>query len=152
MISNKHTMSMKKHTWIYIVLIIVLAILCASFWQYGSANHNKMEVMCKSSVNAALEHFEEYSISKNEADYISGIAEFRSYMTAYLCLTNEASSAEYIWCNTLYGEMTLDPEGVKSNIQKLIDALEYLAEDYTHANGFNLIHALTNELTQANNE
>ena len=42
--------------------------------------------MCKSSVNAALEHFEEYEANKEEADYIAGVAEFRTYMTAYLCL------------------------------------------------------------------
>ena len=46
--------------------------------------------MCKSSVNAALEHFEEYETKKEEADIIAGVAEFRTYMTAYLCLEDGA--------------------------------------------------------------
>ena len=31
-------------------------------------------------------------------------------------------------------------------IPELVDALEYLAEDYDHPNGFNLINALNNQL------
>ncbi len=141
---------MKKWSWIWVALIIVLAVICANLWQHKTVEQNDLKVMCKSSVNAALEHFDEYSSNENDANYIAGVAEFRAYMTAYLCLTDEASSAEYIWCNTLYSEMTLHPEKVKTNIQGLIDALEYLAEDYADPNGFNLINNLANELTQGN--
>ena len=48
--------------------------------------------------------------------------------------------------NILYGYMTMKPEEVKANIFDLIDALEYLAEDYDHPNGFNLINALNNKI------
>ena len=102
--------------------------------------------MCKSSVNAALEHFEEYETNKEEADYIAGVAEFRTYMTAYLRLEDGASDADYTWCNILYGDMILNPEKVKAHISELVDALEYLAEDYDHPNGFNLINVLNNQL------
>ena len=66
-------------------------------------------------------------------------------MTAYLCLEDE-SNTDYIWCNTLYGDMILNPEKVKLHIPELLDALEYLSEDYDHPNGFNLINALNNQL------
>ena len=101
--------------------------------------------MCQNSVNAALEHFEKYEANKGESDYIAGVAEFRTYMTAYLCLKAE-SNTDYIWCNTLYGDMILNPEKVKLHIPELLDALEYLSEDYDHPNGFNLINALNNQL------
>ena len=39
-----------------------------------------------------------------------------------------------------------NPEKVKAHIPELVDALEYLAEDYEHPNGFNLINALNNQL------
>ena len=42
--------------------------------------------------------------------------------------------------------MILNPEKVKAHISELLAALEYLAEDYDHPNGFNLINALNNKL------
>ena len=136
---------MKKRTWITTAVILLLIVLCVSLWQYKTFKNDKLEVMCKSSVNSALEHFEEFETGKDEADYIAGVAEFRTYMTAYLCLEDE-SNTDYIWCNILYGDMILNPEKVKAHIPELVDALEYLAEDYDHPNGFNLINALNNQL------
>ena len=129
-----------------IILVIALAVVCVNLWQHKTIEENDLKVMCKSSVNAAMEHFENYQSNGNEVEYISGVAEFRAYMTTYLCLTDEPSDADYTWCNILYGYMTMKPEEVKANIFDLIDALEYLAEDYDHPNGFNLINALNNKI------
>ena len=129
-----------------IILVIALAVVCVNLWQHKTIEENDLKVMCKSSVNAAMEHFENYQSNGNEVEYISGVAEFRAYMTTYLCLTDEPSDADYTWCNILYGYMTMKPEEVKANISDLIDALEYLAEDYDHPNGFNLINALNNKI------
>lgn len=129
-----------------VVIVIALAIVCVNLWQHKTIEENDLKVMCKSSVNAAMEHFENYLAEGNETDYIAGVAEFRAYMTTYLCLTDEPSEAEYLWCNTLYGYMTMNPEAVKANASDLVEALEYLAEDYDHPNGFNLINALNNKI------
>ena len=129
-----------------IILVIALVVVCVNLWQHKTIEENDLKVMCKSSVNAAMEHFENYQSNGSEAEYISGVAEFRAYMTTYLCLTDEPSDADYTWCNILYGYMTMKPEEVKANISDLIDALEYLAEDYDHPNGFNLINALNNKI------
>ena len=136
---------MKKRTWIITAIIILLIVFCVSLWQYKTFKNDKLEEMCQSSVNAALEHFEKYEANKGESEYIAGVAEFRTYMTAYLCLEDE-SNTDYIWCNILYGDMILNPEKVKAHISELVDALEYLAEDYDHPNGFNLINALNTQL------
>lgn len=129
-----------------IILVVALAVGCAYLWQQKTIEENDLKVMCKSSVNSALEHFENYSTTENETDYIAGVAEYRAYMTTYLCITDEPSRAEYLWCNTLYGYMTTKSEEVKAHISDLIEALEYLVEDYDHPNGFNLISALNNQL------
>ena len=134
-----------KKTWITTAIILLLIVFCVSLWLYKTFKNDKLEVMCKSSVNAALEYFEEFETGKDEADYIAGVAEFRTYMTVYLCLEDESNTG-YIWCNILYGDMILNPEKVKAHIPELVDALEYLAEDYDHPNGFNLINALNNQL------
>lgn len=129
-----------------VVIVIALAVVCVNLWQHKTIEEKDLKVMCKSSVNAAMEHFENYQSNGNEAEYISGVAEFRAYMTTYLCLTDEPSDADYTWCNILYGYMTMKPEEVKTNISDLVVALEYLAENYDHPNGFNLINALNNKI------
>ena len=134
-----------------IILVIALSVVCVNLWQHKTVEENDLKVMCKSSVNAAMEHFENYQSNGSEAEYISGVAEFRAYMTTYLCLTDEPSEAEYLWCNTLYGYMTMKPESVKANIADLVGALDYLAEDYDHANGFNLINVLNNKIATMDN-
>lgn len=137
---------MKKKTWILSVVILILTILCANLWQQNTAKENNLKVMCKSSVNSALEHFQAYDFDRKESDYIAGVAEFRTYMTAYLCLADETSDTDYTWCNMLYGYMTLHPDKVKAHIPELVDALTYLAEDYRHPGGFQQIHSLNNIL------
>ena len=129
-----------------LILVIALSVVCVNLWQHKTVEENDLKVMCKSSVNAAMEYFENYQSNGSESEYLSGVAEFRAYMTTYLCLTDEPSDAEYLWCNTLYGYMTMKPDSVKANIADLVDAFKFLAEDYEHPNGFNLINALNNKL------
>jgi len=139
---------MKKQTWIFAVVIIAVLALSANLWQKNTVLSNNMEVMCKGSINAAREHFESFDISNAESDYIAGVAEFRTYMTTYLCIADGESDTDYTWCNILYGDMILNPEKVKKHIPELVEALEYLSEDYDHPNGFNLINALNNQLRE----
>lgn len=137
---------MKRKGLITTAVILLLLALCGYLWQYKTFKNDNLEVMCKSSVNAASEHFKEYEIKGEESDYIAGVAEFRTYMTTYICLKDGESNTDYIWCNTLYGDMILSPEKVKAHISELAEALEYLAEDYDNPNGFNLINELNNRL------
>lgn len=124
---------------------LLLVVFAVFLWQYKTHENDKLESMCNSSVSTALKHFEEFEAEKDEADYIAGVAEFHTYMTAYLCLKNEGNT-DYIWCNILYGDMILHPEKVKAHIAELVDALAYLAQDYDHPNGFNRINELNNQL------
>lgn len=140
---------MKNRTWIATVIILLLVALCVFIWYYKTSKDDKLEVMCKSSITAALEHFQGFETNQKEADYIAGVAEYRTYMTAYLCLADGVSDTNYNWCNILYGDMMLNPEKVKTHISELVEALKYLAEDYDHPNGFNLINALNNQLKTA---
>ncbi len=130
------------------MVILVLLVVCVALWQHQAFKDNQLEAMCKSSINAALEHFEAFNANGNDSDYIAGVAEFRTYMTAYLCLADGESDTDYIWCNTLYGDMTLHSEKVKAHTAELVEALKYLVEDYDHPNGFNLINALNNQLRE----
>ena len=142
---------MKKHQWVVGVLIALLVILCVVFWQQKNAEIAQMTSLCECSAGRALEYFTQYETQGKNSDYIKGVAEFRTFMTAYLYLNGNTSNAEYSWCNSIYGNMVLYPEKVQSNVSGLIEALEYLAADYDNVNGFHLINTYSNELTHGSN-
>ena len=142
---------MKKYNWIAGTLIVLLVIFAVAFWQQKSIERKTMETLCQSSASMALEDFSNYMANGEDSDYISGVANFRSFMNAYQALNDSGSNTEYIWCNSVYGDMLLHPEKVKSNIQGLIDALKHLAKDYNSPNGFNLINVYSNQLTYSDN-
>ena len=75
-----------------------------------------------------------------------GVAEFSSFMDAYLYLNDNTSDTEYTYCNIIYGEMALNPEKVQANMQELIETLTILAEDYTNPNGYIRLNELGNLL------
>lgn len=137
---------MKKRIWVLAAFIVVLLVLCASLFQYQCQKNGKLERMCHSSVDAALNCFEAYAISNDETVYTRGVAEFRAYMQTYFYLIDEEGVSGYLSCEKLYTEMTLHPENVKKHIPELVDALTYLAEDYKHHNGFDLISTLTEQI------
>ena len=141
---------MNKRNFAIGALIIVLIFLCVVLWRQKGAEREKMVSLCEASATMALEDFTNYTVTGEKSYYISGVAEFRSFMTAYLFLNDNVGNAEYTWCNTVYGNMILYPEKVQANVQGIIDALEYLSKDYNDFNGFHLIHVYSNELAHGN--
>ena len=138
---------MKKHTWIIgLVVIVVLFVSCFVLWRQASIEHTRMVDLCQATVYQSLENFREYSAKGDDYLYIYGVAEFRSFMDAYLYLNNNTSDTEYLYCNIIYGEMALNPEKVQANMLELINAMEILAEDYTNPNGYIRLSELGNLL------
>ena len=138
---------MKKHAWmIGLVIIVALSVCCFMFWRQAKVEHSKMVDLCQTSVRQSLENFKKYSAKGEDYLYTYGVAEFRSFMDAYLYLNDNVSDTEYRYCNIIYGEMALNPEKIQENLQGLIDALEILADDYTNPNGYIRLNELGNLL------
>ena len=138
---------MKKHAWIIgLAIIIVVSALCFSLWRQANHEHTRMVDLCQTSARQSLENFKEYSAKGDDYLYTYGVAEFRSFMDAYLYLNDNVGDTEYLYCNIIYGEMALNPEKVQANVQELIEALEILAEDYTNPNGYIRMNELGNLL------
>lgn len=138
---------MKKHAWM--IALIVIAALCVScfvFWRQAGIEHTKMVDLCQGSVRRSLESFKEYAATGDDSLYTNAVAEFRSFMNARLYLNDNASDPEYLYCNIIYGEMTLNPEKVQANMQELTEALTILAEDHTDPNGYIRLNELGNLL------
>ena len=138
---------MKKHTWLIgLIVMVVLSAACFMFWRQANIERTRMASLCQGSVCQSLENFKEYSARGDDSLYIYGVAEFRSFMNAYLCLNDHSSDPEYLYCNIVYGEMALNPEKVQANMQGIMEALAILAEDYTDPNGYIRLNELGNLL------
>ena len=129
-----------------IVFLIVLSIVFAGFlWQCKSleiATH-KEETMCMDGAEAALLHFNEYQKSGKDSEYVAAVAEFRTFMTAYLCLGDKTDDEKYMLCAVLYEQMINNPDHIKTRIPELNVALDYLSEDYESEEGFGIIESLS---------
>ena len=95
----------------------------------------------------AVNCFKTYENDKEEALYMRGVSEFRSYMQTYLSLIEEEDTSGYLRCESLYVEMIGNPEKVKAHIPELIEVFTYLKEDYNHPDGFALLRELNKQLT-----
>lgn len=62
---------------------MLLVILSVVFFTKIDAEHTKLENLCQSRASAALEDFTSYMVTGEDSDYISGVAEFRSFMNVY---------------------------------------------------------------------
>ena len=131
------------------IIMTALALLAVSFfflWQRQQPKVPEMEQLCQHSAVASLQEFQEYEKSGGEAHYWCAVAEFRSFMNAFSYLKEENQQAEYLWCNSVYGYMTLRPEKVQQELPMLLKALELLARDYTDPNGYLRMSELNNQL------
>lgn len=129
------------------LLATALAVLCVILWQQKQAETAKLESLCQGSAGQALAHFQDYEANSDPADYTKGVAEFRSFMNAYLLLNDNSPNAEYTWCSMIYGNMAHSPESVQRSIHGLTEALEYFSRDWNDRNGFYLISVYCNSLT-----
>ena len=139
---------MKKHRWIIglVIIIGVLSVVCFVFWRQANSERARMVDLCQASAYQSLEHFKEYSAKGDNDLYMYGVAEFRTFMNAYLYLNDNISDPEYTYCNIIYGEMVLHPEKVQANMQGLIDVLSILVENHTDPNGYIRMNELGNLL------
>lgn len=128
---------MKKRTWVIVLgVMLIVSVSCFAFWRQARIERAKMVDLCQGSVCRSLENLKEYSANGDDSLYTYGVAEFRSFMNAYLQLIENVTDPEYLYCNIIYGEMALNPEKVQASMQEVIEALTILADDYTDPTGY----------------
>ena len=131
------------------VLTLVLAVLLAAVAAAGVVNGNRepsdLWVLCVSGAAAAAEDFREYARSESEMAWWSAVAEYRVFMQAYHLIQDDAT-AEYTWCNSVYGFLLKGPERAGNQVAELIRAMELLAENPEDINAFEIISRVNNAL------
>lgn len=136
---------MNKKLIVALILVVVAAIIFCSLWIYEKNDQSDVEDLCQYNAAQALTDFRQYKNSNSEGDYWEGVANFKAFLNTWLKIEGK-SSADYLWCNSVYGFMVLQPEKVQANIDKLLTAMEIIGEDYTHPSGYQRMNELDNLL------
>ena len=123
---------MKRQVPIWLLLCAVaLAVAFAALWRGAVPRRDAaLRELAAGSAGSAAERFDAYASSLDEADYWYGVAELRSFQSAYRMLTEQAGgAAEYTACNRVYGALVLDPEQGQAHAAELARVLALLAAD-----------------------
>ncbi len=143
-------MMMKKILCLMLCAALCFAILATVFfalWQNEKNDMTDMTLLARSSVQNALDCFEEYRTTGSESAWWDAVANFKTYKQAYLFLVRDtANEGDYVDCNAVYGAFLLDTTDAKAHIDDIIEVMSLLAEDIYHENGHmkmaNLKHLL----------
>lgn len=137
---------MNKRILAWVLTGVVLLAAVISFGLFLQRQEpSDMWKLCAASAASAAEDFREFARSGEETDWWSAVAEFRSFMQSYHFLQGE-SNAEYIWCNSVYGYLLLEPDRAGDQAEALAQAMELLALDPENINGFEIVSRINNAL------
>ena len=85
--------------------------------------------MCESSIQQSYEHFSAYKKCAADEEYWYGVAEYYSFVKAYIQLCDGAQQPNHNALNRAYGNMVLRAENVQENMDSLLEALILLSEN-----------------------
>ena len=136
---------LNKKWFMAFAVALAVATVFIGLWVYEKNDNSEIEQLCQINASQALSDFRKYEDSHSEGDYWQGVSNFKAFLNTWLTI-EERSSAEYLWCNSVYGFMVLQPEKVQQNMDKVLDALEIIGSDYTHPSGYLKIQELDNIL------
>lgn len=140
---------MKRQVPVWLLLCAVaLAMVFAALWRGAVPRRDTaLRELAAGSASGAADRFADYGASLDEADYWYGVAELRSFQSAYRMLTEKSGgAAEYTACNRVYGALVLDPERGRTYAAELARVLTLLAEDPEDPNAWIGVNELANAL------
>ena len=136
---------MNKRSLVLLSLVLAAAIVFCGLWIYEKNDKSDMKDLCQYNAEQAMAEFNRYKSSNAGGDYWKGVANFKAFLNSWLTMEGK-SSADYLWCNSVYGFMVLQPEAVQENIDMLLAAMERIGNDYTDPNGYLKMQELDNRL------
>ena len=120
----------KRIPYITSIVFLLIAVVFAGLWvRERSEKVQLMELLCENSVQQSYERFTAYEQGEADEDYWYGVAEYNSFMKAYILLCDGAQQSSRNELNRAYGSMVLNPENVQENMDQLLDALTMLSKD-----------------------
>ena len=132
-----------------LTLVLAAVVLLAAVAVFGAVMDDRepsdLWVLCVSGASGAAEDFREYVRTGSETAWWSAVAEYRVFMQAYHLIQDD-TTAEYTWCNSVYGFLLRGSQRAGDQAEELVRAMELLAENPEDVNGFEILSRINNEL------
>ena len=139
---------MKKQ--IYRIMIAALLLAAVAFcvlWQRALHDTSNVVAIAQAGAAEAYRQFEAYQEEGRDGDYWAGVAAYSSFQRAYGSLAlNRDKSANYAFCNEVYGSLLYSPERSKERISELVDVMKLLSENVLDERAYSRMSELRNEL------
>ena len=137
----------KKIPYIIIIAFALAAVVFAGLWvREKSEKVQMMELLCENSVQQSYERFTAYEKIEADEDYWYGVAEYNSFMKAYILLCDGEQQSNRIELNRAYGSMVLKAEKVQENMDQLLDVLALISKDIYNPNAMLRLNEFNNAI------
>lgn len=139
---------MKKTILIILIIVLVIAVLLL-LGLHGMSLHDDSDILLLAQYGAreAYTSFTDFKNNGEESDYLNGVASFYLFQQSYYLLVEETNkSANYIFCNEVYGSLILSPEQAKLHISEILEVMKILADNVRDENGYVKMAELRNIL------
>ena len=131
---------------------VIVSAALGWLWQRERQDNSQVERLCAVSANHSFESFRDYRDRGGEANYWSGVADFRAFQQSLKVLIDEetapshVSSADYTVCNQIYGYLILDPARAETHIGELVELMAALSRDIYNVQAYQRLYELRNLL------
>ena len=137
---------------IYRIMVYVLLFAAIAFcvlWQRALHDTSDVKAIAQAGATEAYRQFAAYQEKGNDGDYWAGVAAFSSFQRAYGSLTMDMeNTANYAFCNEVYGSLLYSPERSKEHISEIIDVMIILSENVLDEKGYSSMSELRYALKQ----
>ena len=130
-----------------IIALLLAAVAFCVLWQRALHDASDVEAIAQAGAAEAYRQFVSYQEKGSDGDYWAGVAAFSSFQRAYGFLTMDTGkSANYAFCNEVYGSLLYSPERSKEHISEIIDVMKILSENVLDERGYSRMSELRNAL------
>ena len=126
------------------VLLVMLVICFMRLWLVERNNNMRyVDEICRESLVNAHDSFSDYLESKSQASYLFGVSSYHIFMTLY----DKSPLYDDVFISTIshtFHSLLINDDLPQKQIEKLVEALSILADDYGNITGYTQLEIFTN--------
>ena len=134
-----------------IILCLCIAIIVFCYkWHQEKNNHSELLELAQWSAEESYDSFEAFVESGEERNYWEAVANFRSYLKAYMqyCLKSNLNHTNYTYATDVYYCLINFPELCQTHIPEFMEITALLSIDAADPDADIKMHNLRDNITQ----
>ncbi len=137
----------KRISRILVFVLLFAAVAFCVLWQRALHDTSDVKAIAQAGATEAYRQFAAYQEKGRDGDYWAGVAAYSSFQRAYGSLAlNTDKSANYAFCNEVYGSLLYSPERSKEHISEIVGVMKFLSENVLDERGYSRMSELRNAL------